>query len=133
MRSKLTERLNDASRSGVYRVTRGEALAECAPQRTGIALQGGKAEILAAIAKALRFPDWFGGNWDALEDCLSDLEGAQVLVFTGGETLAADERGILVDILDSAASFHGAQGTPFFAVFLDPQRALSLPDLHKEK
>jgi RNAse (barnase) inhibitor barstar len=30
--------------------------------------------LLAAIAKAMDFPDWFGHNWDALADCLTDLE-----------------------------------------------------------
>ena len=132
--SKLAARLKDASRSGVYRASDTAAIAESGVAFTHMALRGGRAEILAAIAQALRFPEWFGGNWDALEDCLSDLEGAQhVLVFAGGDALPADERGILVDVLDAAATFHGAHGTPFFAVFLDPQRKLALPDLYREK
>ena len=32
-----------------------------------------KAEFLQRIATALAFPSWFGHNWDALFDCLSDL------------------------------------------------------------
>jgi len=32
-----------------------------------------KGHVLAAIAQALHFPDWFGDNWDALKDCLTDL------------------------------------------------------------
>ncbi|MDX5446256.1 MAG: barstar family protein [Zoogloeaceae bacterium] len=32
-----------------------------------------KAELLARIATALGFPGWFGHNWDALSDSLSDL------------------------------------------------------------
>lgn len=32
-----------------------------------------KAELLAALASAGHFPDYFGGNWDALQDCLRDL------------------------------------------------------------
>ncbi len=32
-----------------------------------------KAEALTRIAGALSFPGWFGGNWDALADCLGDL------------------------------------------------------------
>jgi hypothetical protein len=32
-----------------------------------------KKAFLTAIAKALRFPDYFGHNWDAFYDCLLDL------------------------------------------------------------
>ncbi len=32
-----------------------------------------KSELLAALASAGHFPDYFGGNWDALQDCLRDL------------------------------------------------------------
>lgn len=33
-----------------------------------------KAGLMTACATAMRFPDWFGANWDALADCLGDLE-----------------------------------------------------------
>lgn len=33
-----------------------------------------KDELLRAMAGALEFPAHFGGNWDALEDCLGDSE-----------------------------------------------------------
>jgi len=33
----------------------------------------GKAECLDAFARAMNFPDYFGHNWDAFEDCLTDL------------------------------------------------------------
>jgi RNAse (barnase) inhibitor barstar len=32
-----------------------------------------KDALLDAIAKQLRFPEWFGGGWDALSDCLTDM------------------------------------------------------------
>jgi hypothetical protein len=32
-----------------------------------------KAALLEALFVALRFPDYFGGNWDALDECIRDL------------------------------------------------------------
>ncbi len=32
-----------------------------------------KAALLDALFVALRFPDYFGGNWDALDECIRDL------------------------------------------------------------
>ena len=32
-----------------------------------------KETFLTRIAEALEFPDWFGRNWDAFFDCLTDL------------------------------------------------------------
>ena len=33
-----------------------------------------KDDLIQLFAKHLHFPDWFGGNMDALYDCLTDLE-----------------------------------------------------------
>ena len=128
---KLLERLMDPARSGVYRVTRPDELRD--------ALRGGslavatvdlQQPVFEAFARALAFPDWFGRNWDALEDCLTDLSwreaAGHVVIVEGNE-----ESGILVDVLRSAAQFWAARGKPFFAVFVDPQRRLKLEDLFR--
>ena len=129
---KLAERLQDASRSGVYRVVRADEVAEAA---AGLLLArirfDGKEALLRNIAAALRFPDWFGHNWDALEDCLSDLQGnGYVLVFD--QAKPGDEFGVLVDVLRSSAEHWAGRGKPFFAVFVDPARRLPLPELFRQ-
>src|SRR6266404_677322 len=34
---------------------------------------GNKTELISMLAKQLCFPDYFGGNWDAFEECVRDL------------------------------------------------------------
>jgi hypothetical protein len=132
--SKLLERLRDPVRSGVYRVGKRDAIDEVMRDAAQIDLKDGDA--LRAIAQALRFPDWFGGNWDALEDCLGDLSwragDGHVLVFRNWQALTSDDLGVLIDVLRSSAEFWQGRGKPFFAVLIDPQARLALPPLHRE-
>lgn len=132
---KLIKRLQDASRSGVYRATRAEEIMD-AVRGSKLFLarirSGHKDELLKNIAAALEFPAWFGANWDALEDCLSDLAGpGYVLLFEAAKP--GDDLGILIDVLRSSAQSWAARGKPFFAVFIDPARSLALPDLFTPK
>jgi hypothetical protein len=132
---KLFERLQDPSRSGVYRVSRpDEVVAEGSKLSLARVRYADKAELLKNIAAALEFPDWFGHNWDALEDCLTDLSwrdaAAYVLVFD--EPKPGDDFGALLDVLRSSAHSWAGRGKPFFAVFVDPQRVLPLPDLFRQ-
>lgn len=138
---KLTQRLTDAARSGVYRAP-GTAEIEDAARgtRLGLArvdLRGAqdKDALLERLAGALGFPEWFGGNWDALEDCLQDLSwrtgDGHVLVFEGQDGLAPDDLGVLIDVLGTSAGFWAERGRPFFAVFVDAERVLALPGLFR--
>lgn len=139
--SKLAERLKDSSRSGVYRTSRLDAVEE-AVRGTGlhyarVELRGRaeKTAILDALAAALAFPRWFGGNWDALEDCLTDFswrEADGYVIALAGVDAPGDDLGILIDILSSAAAFWAEQGKPFFAVFEDPRRTQRLANLYRE-
>lgn len=135
---KLIERLMDASRSGVYRASRADEIIDATRGGKLFVARvqfGDKEGLLKNMAAALEFPAWFGGNWDALEDCLSDLSwrdaSGHVLVFENPQ--AGDEFGVLVDVLRSSAEWWAARGRPFFAVFIDPARGLPLPDLFTEK
>ncbi|QGZ47958.1 hypothetical protein GPZ77_05765 [Streptomyces sp. QHH-9511] len=51
---------------------------------------GDKAAFMDRCATALALPDWFGRNWDALADCLTDLPepGPVALVVTGWQVYA---------------------------------------------
>jgi hypothetical protein len=139
--SKLLQRLSDASRSGVYRASRADEILD-ATRGSGlkvsrIVLSGaaGKEALMERLARALEFPRWFGGNWDALEDCLSDLSwsvaAGHVLLIEGAGELPGDERGILLDILASAAASWAERKRPFFAVILDGSACL--PELYKSR
>ena len=51
-----------------------ERLSGPAPRHVRVVGPGGKRGLLDALAGALEFPPHFGGNWDALYDCLTDLD-----------------------------------------------------------
>ena len=83
-----------------------------------------KADLLDAIAEAMNFPAYFGKNWDALEDCLRDLEwisakGYALLIhhsqplWKNGTRLA----GQLVESWLSCNDFWLTQKVPFHMVF----------------
>jgi len=81
-----------------------------------------KAGFLERTAAALGFPSWFGGNWDALFDCLADLSWrparGYLLVFenTGDMRRYAPEAlDTAVTILADAAVAWDERGKPFRA------------------
>ncbi|MEU4267662.1 barstar family protein [Streptomyces sp. NPDC026092] len=47
-----------------------------------------KAAFMDRCAGALALPRWFGRNWDALADCLTDLPRPVALVVTGWQAYA---------------------------------------------
>ncbi len=140
---KLTERLLDASRSGVYRASRTDEIEDAISgtdlrlARISLAGARDKDAVLDALSLALGFPGWFGRNWDALEDCLADLSwrpaDGHVLLVERFEALAQDELGILTDVLRASAGSWAGRGRSFFAVFVDPARSTALPELFRER
>ncbi|QKW05463.1 barstar family protein [Streptomyces sp. NA04227] len=74
-----------------------------------------KAALMDRCAEALALPDWFGRNWDALADSLTDSpalsggSGGRLLVITGwqGYALSAPaEWGIAQEVFTEAARRH---------------------------
>jgi RNAse (barnase) inhibitor barstar len=68
-----------------------------------------KAGFLDACAESFRFPDWFGRNFDALADCLTDVrpgadQSGVVVVWQGWAPLARADRtafDVAVDVFGS--------------------------------
>ena len=134
--SKLLERLSDPARSGVYRTREEQPILDVTRGgRLDVATVEAKENLFDNLAQALAFPDWFGRNWDALEDVLGDLSwrkgDGHVVVFRTYPT--GEDFGILVDVLRTTAEYWAGRGKPFFAVFLDPAKTLALPDLYRER
>jgi hypothetical protein len=130
--------MSPALRSGVYRTDRVEGVRDAARARgfdVAPIAASEKGELLSEIARALEFPAWFGGNWDALEDCLCDLSWreAQGTVLLFENIRPGSDFGVLADILASAADYWTGRGKIFLAVFIDPQRRLALPDYPGER
>ena len=137
MTGKLIQRLQDPSRSGVYRVARADEVLDATRGSQLLVAKiafAEKATLLKNIAAALGFPDWFGHGWDALEDCLTDLSWREapgyVLLFENAKP--GDDLGVLLDVLRSSAEWWAGRGKPFFAVLVDPERALPLPELFRQ-
>lgn len=99
--------------NGVFRIS---ALpAEPMPSLDG-RLLGDKTSLLAALGRVLNFPDYYGENWDALDECLADLswhEGPLRLLVTHADSLPLDLRDNLVEIFLDAARQWDEADRPF--------------------
>jgi hypothetical protein len=68
-----------------------------------------------AIADLFQFPDYFGGNWDAVADCLTDLsweKGDRILVvYSNGQGLRqGDDWEVAMEVWSDAIEFWRGQG-----------------------
>lgn len=80
-----------------------------------------KAAVMAALARAFAFPEWFGANYDALFDALTDLpaEPGWLILLEGLLVSGADRdtRDAFLDVFRDAAEDFADRGGGEFRVF----------------
>ncbi len=116
--------------NGVYRAPLAVALLQAIVRRAGLRWvvvdlrrARGKHALLSACARGFLFPASFGGNWDALADCLQDLswltEPGTVALLRGAADFAVaapDEHAMLLEILAASAEYWQPRGRVFIVV-----------------
>lgn len=84
-----------------------------------------KQDFFHLLCREMNFPDYFGMNWDALDDCLSDLSwldgNGYVLCLKGADHFwqnSFSTAGTFVELWLSSAEFWHKKGVSFHLVFL---------------
>ncbi len=116
-------------KSGVYPATQGAGADirtdahTCGLEFAEVNLRGvsGKKAFLRITARALGFPAYFGMNWDAFSDCLTDMAwrpaAGYVLLFNSYyifEEKDPEDAKTAGRIFDSSALYWKGRKTPFF-------------------
>ncbi|WP_102944665.1 barstar family protein [Stenotrophomonas sp. VV52] len=122
--------LDDINNAGVYAIGNDDigplsaAMRDAGLRVATIDLAGchDKRTLLTRMATQLDFPRTFGGNWDALVDCLRDLSwikaNGYALFFSDADGLRNDAEkdfDTLLDVLDEACQAWAEQNVPFWA------------------
>ncbi|KXB31709.1 hypothetical protein AT959_04955 [Dechloromonas denitrificans] len=136
--------LQDASRAGLYHLPaarRGEVLAQAgqahlAQLSANLSTAGDAGEVLRELGRTFEFPIWYGANFDALHDCLTDPDWqarkSLLLLVSGLEALRHNDPeafSTLIDVLRSAAQIRSAEKHPMWILLTSPARGVAnLPD-----
>jgi Barstar (barnase inhibitor) len=93
---------------------------------------GDRGDLLAAIGEALQFPAYYGQNWDALEECITDLAWlparGYLLLYDQADRLALREPEvwrIACETMREAALVWARQSTPFYILVRGSPSALA--------
>ncbi len=110
--------------------------------RTTVLDTGGlteKADVMQAFADAFALPDWFGLNWDALEECLVDLDledvpadGGVLVAWSGWDSFARAaprQFAVAVNVFGSAVRQWGEAGVRGAVLLLGPGPDAGVADL----
>ena len=123
--------LSRAEKAGIYHMPFAAdlALEEAAENldyplhRVNLAQVTDKEAFLEAVGKALNFPDWYGHNWDALADCLTDLswmaaDGYVIILehSDGFAEAAPTDFAMALSVFQDAADTWREEGTPFWTL-----------------
>lgn len=130
----LTEILDNPAANGVYRA------ASC-PGHTGIihidaAVHADKNALLKAIGEGLKFPDYYGMNWDALEECLYDMAwwtGPVAVCIDHTEVLAPEVLNTLKDIWTEVAASWAEAGRGFVLILAGAGGLEGLPEVSTQR
>ena len=131
----MTEKdLSDAETSDVRQLAADPNEIEQAAKAAGLIVVridlhrvAGKAGFLGRAARALKFPEWFGKNWDALNDCLTDLSWLKgkgwVIIFENSKGFAERNPQLFqkaVEVFQAASDYWRRAGKPFWVFFHGP-------------
>ena len=91
---------------------------------------------LRQLGNALHFPIWFGANFDALFDCLTDPDWypakGHVIILSDIDSLRAsdpDDFTTLIEVLQAAAEARREAGSPLWVLLDTPARGIApLPE-----
>lgn len=81
--------------------------------------------LFSIVSEALGFPDYFGSNWDAMDECLSELDLSShsgfVLFCNNSSELwrySTYSAGKFLSVWQSVAEIWGSEGKPFHLCFV---------------
>ena len=124
--------LEDARQAGIYALPHGDRLAlRDAAEAAGFACfeaDLGDCDrieaVLTQLGRQFGFPEWYGSNFDALKDCLSDIswreEPGYLLILSRADTLQfanADAFRTLNDVFAAVIDAWRAQDVPMWVVY----------------
>lgn len=126
----MARELSVAKNGGVYQLVREPYELQREAKAAGLAVFcidighiHDKQAFIALLGSTLRFPDWAGKNWDALNDCLTDLAWLEatgyVLILEKAKHFAVAHKhdfDAAVEVLHVVADYWKGQGHPFWVL-----------------
>lgn len=128
-----TETLANPELAGVYEIPEGgiDAILAAAEANKHIVYRADlrsartRDQLLKIVGEGLEMPAWYGANYDALMDCLCDMNWVPAPGYTvilenchNINTLAAPEFNMLIDVFAGAANAWREEDKPFWC-FVD--------------